>query len=138
MLIKFFGGTGGGAGISSYLVDPNRLGREGAAPEVLSGDIARTCELINSIDRKWTYSTGVISFALEDQPTVSQQKALMADFERLAFAGLSRDRYDVTWVRHSHTEGGRVELHFLVPRLDLATGRASTSRHLVGSIPTRL
>lgn len=124
MLIKFFGGTGSGGGISSYLVDPERPGREDAPPEVLSGDIDRTCQLIDSLDRKWTYSTGVISFALEDQPTVAEQKALMADFERLAFAGLSKDRYDITWVRHSHTDGGRVELHFLTPRMDLATGKS--------------
>lgn len=124
MLVKFFGGTGSGGGIAGYLVDPERQGREEAPPEVLSGDIDRTHELIDSIDRKWTYSTGVISFSLEDKPTAAQQKALMADFERVAFAGLPRDRYDITWVRHSHTDGGRVELHFLTPRMDLATGKS--------------
>jgi len=124
MLIKFFGGTGGGAGIATYLVDPDRAGREGAPPEVLRGDIRRTQELIDSTDRKWTYTTGVISFAPEDNPTVGQQAALMDDFERLAFAGLEKDQYDITWVRHSHTSGGRIELHFLLPRMELSSGRA--------------
>lgn len=124
MLIKFFGGTGGGGGIANYLVDPDRQGREDAAPEVLRGDIAQTRELIDSTDRKWTYSTGVLSFAPEDRPTETQQIALMDDFERLAFAGLERDQYDITWVRHSHTQGGRVELHFLTPRMELASGKA--------------
>jgi len=124
MLIKFFGGTGGGSGIANYLVDPDRQGREDAAPEVLCGDIALTRELIDSSDRKWTYSTGVLSFAPEDRPTEAQQTALMDDFERLAFAGLQRDQYDITWVRHSHTQGGRVELHFLTPRMELSSGKA--------------
>ncbi len=124
MLIKFFGGAGAGGGIASYLTDPTRAGREGCPPEVLRGDIERTVELIDSQNRKWTFTTGVISFALEDQPTEAQQTALMDDFERLAFAGLEPDQYDITWVRHSHTEGGRVELHFLIPRMELASGKA--------------
>ena len=40
------------------------------------------------------------------------------------FAGLRADQYDITWVRHSHTSGGRVELHFLTPRMELASGKA--------------
>ncbi|MDA5558697.1 relaxase/mobilization nuclease domain-containing protein [Shimia sp. MMG029] len=124
MLIKFFGGTGGGSGIANYLIDPERSGREGAAPKVVRGDIARTVELIDAIDRKWKYTTGVLSFAIEDAPTEQQQNNLMDDFERVAFAGFANDRFDITWVRHSHTEGGRVELHFLTPRLDIATGKA--------------
>ena len=69
MLIKFMGGRGGGGPIASYLVDARRAGREEAAPEVVRGDIERTRELIDSIDRKWTYTTGVISFAVEDAPS---------------------------------------------------------------------
>ena len=124
MLIKFMGGRGGGGAIAAYLVDRDRRGREEAAPEVLRGDIERTRELIDSIDRKWTYTTGVISFAREDAPSEDQQQEVMDDFERLAFAGLDPEQYDVTWVRHSHTDGGRVELHFLTPRMELASGRA--------------
>jgi hypothetical protein len=124
MLIKFMGGRGGGGPIASYLVDARRAGREEAAPEVVRGDIERTRELIDSIDRKWTYTTGVISFAIEDAPTEVQQQAVMDDFERVAFAGMDPEQYDITWVRHSHTEGGRTELHFLTPRMELSTGKS--------------
>lgn len=124
MLIKFFGGRGGGGAIAKYLVDPARAGREGNPPEVLRGDIQLTRELIDSQDRKWTFTTGVISFAPTDMPSPSEQNAVMDDFERLAFAGLDRDQFDITWVRHSHTSGGRIELHFLMPRMELTTGRA--------------
>lgn len=124
------GGRGGGGAIASYLTDAHRAGREAAAPEVVRGDIARTRELIDGIDRRWTYTTGVISFAVEDAPTEDQQRAVMEDFERVAFAGMDPEQYDITWVRHSHTSGpegeggGRVELHFLTPRMELTTGKA--------------
>ncbi len=124
MLIKFLGGRGGGGPIAAYLTDAHRAGREAAAPEVLRGDVERTRELIDGIDRRWTYTTGVISFAREDAPTEDQQRAVMDDFERVAFAGLDAEQYDIAWVRHRHTEGGRVELHFLVPRMELTTGKA--------------
>ncbi|EKE43707.1 hypothetical protein OCGS_2192 [Oceaniovalibus guishaninsula JLT2003] len=124
MLIKFMGGRGGGGPIAAYLVARDRPGREEAPPDVVRGDIAQTRELIDSLDRKWTYTTGVISFAREDAPSEAQQRAVMDDFERVAFAGMDPEQYDITWVRHSHTAGGRVELHFLTPRMELRTGKA--------------
>ncbi len=136
MLIKFTsGGRGGGGTIAAYLTDPHRQGREHAAPEVVRGDMERTRELIDGIERTWTYTHGVLSFAPEDRPTEAQQLEAMDQFERLAFAGLDPEQYDVTWVRHSHTghgadegahgeHGGRVELHVVVPRLELTSGRA--------------
>lgn len=125
MLIKFTGGgRGGGRQVAAYLTDAKRAGRDHAAPEVVRGDMAGTRELIDSIERKWTYTHGVLSFALEDAPSEAEQATAMDEFERLAFAGLDREQYDITWVRHQHTEGGRVELHFVVPRMDLTSGKA--------------
>ena len=48
----------------------------------------------------------------------------MDAFEAFAFAGLDAEQFDITWVRHQHTAGGRVELHFVTPRMELASGRA--------------
>ena len=125
MLIKFTtGGRGGGSTIAAYLLDHEREGRESAAPEVVRGDMARTAELIDSIARDWTYTHGVLSFAPEDAPTEDQQREAMDQFEAFAFAGLDAEQYDITWVRHQHTSGGRVELHFVTPRMELTSGRA--------------
>lgn len=125
MLIKFTsGGRGGGGTIAEYLTDPERQGRDDAPPEVVRGNMDRTRELIDSIDRQWSYTHGVVSFALEDAPTEDQQREVMDRFEALAFAGLDPEQYDITWVRHQHTEGGRVELHFVTPRMELTSGRA--------------
>nr|AGL76946.1 mobilization protein A [Paracoccus marcusii] len=125
MLIKFTsGGRGGGAEIAAYLTAGDREGRGHAPPKVVRGDMERTRELIDSIERKWSYTHGVLSFALEDAPTKDQQEEAMDAFERLAFAGMDPEQYDITWVRHQHTEGGRVELHFVTPRMELTTGKA--------------
>ncbi len=123
MLIKFTkGGRGSGAQVAEYLTRSE--GRDHAPPEVVRGDMARTRELIDSIERQWSYTHGVLSFAAEDAPTEAEQHKAMDMFERLAFAGLDREQYDITWVRHSHTETGRTELHFVTPRIDLNSGRA--------------
>ena len=125
MLIKFFArGIGGGSGPVDYVISPDRAGREAMPPEVLRGDADRTRDLIDCVERKWQYTSGVISFAREDAPTAAQQERVMDEFEAAAFAGLAPDQYDILWTRHAHTEGGRVELHFVVPRVELLTGKA--------------
>ena len=141
MLIKFFrNGKGAGAGPVGYLVsdkvlayDDNRdLIRDASGqpvtatreplPEVLRGNPDRTEALIDASRHQWTYRAGVISFAAEDAPTEEQQAEVMDGFERLAFAGLDPEQYEVLWVRHTHE--GRVELHFCTPRLELTSGRS--------------
>ncbi len=45
----------------------------------------------------------------------------MADFEKAAFTGLERDQANIFWVRHKHM--GNVELHSLIPRVELYGNR---------------
>lgn len=47
---------------------------------------------------------------------------LIDDFEQTAFAGLAPDQYATLWIRHSHA--GHHELHFVIPRMELSTGKA--------------
>jgi len=141
VLIKFFpNGKGAGAGPVGYLIadrvlayDGNRDLIHGAdgqpmtvtrepLPEVLRGNPDRTETLIDASRHQWTYRAGVISFADSDDPTEDQQAEVMDQFERLAFAGLDPEQYEVLWVRHRHE--GRVELHFCTPRLELTTGKS--------------
>lgn len=127
MLVKFFnGGQGKGGGIVDYLTrekDGKGVKRE-PLPEVLKGDPEQIVQIIDSLDFKYKYQTGVISFAPEDAPTEKQQQALIDSFEKTAFAGLEPDQYDILWVKHSHTSGERVELHFVTPRVELSTGKS--------------
>jgi len=113
---------GRGSSPVGYVVRPE--GRENAPPDVLRGQPERTQELIDSIERKWRYTSGVVSFALDDAPTAEQQEKVMDEFERAAFAGLDADQYDILWVRHQHTAGGRIELHFVTPRVELHSGKS--------------
>ena len=127
MLVKFFaGGTGAGKSPVQYLIketDSKGVIRE-PLPEIIKGNPNQTIQLIDSLDFKYKFHSGVISFAPEDNPTEAQQQAIINSFEETAFAGLDKDQYDILWVRHSHTSNGRIELHFVTPRVELTTGKS--------------
>lgn len=128
MHVKFFPtGKGGGKGPTKYLTD-EAIYKDGELivrdplPEVLRGDVSITRSLIDSSKNEWKYTSGVIAFHADDSPTEAQQQQVMDDFERLAFAGLEPDQYNILWVRHTHE--GNVELHMVTPRLELESGKA--------------
>ncbi len=123
MYIKVFAhGKGRGELATNYLVREDYHNREEEPPEILRGDPDLTAELINSIDRKWKYTAGVLSWHPEDKVTPEKEIELMNDFEKLAFAGLEHDQYNTLWVRHTHAN--HHELHFVIPRMELSTGKA--------------
>ena len=45
----------------------------------------------------------------------------MQSFEETLLAGLDRDQYDITWIEH--TDKGRLELNFVIPNVELSTGK---------------
>lgn len=149
MLIKFFGsGVGSGGPPTDYVcgeVVPTVAtvtGKDGKLhskilrdatgkpvmkvrnppPEILAGDRRQTKTLIDSLDFRWKYTSGVIAFSPDDTPSDEDIREIMEDFQNLAFAGLERDRTNILWVRHVHE--GTTELHFIVPRVDLLTGKS--------------
>lgn len=123
MYIKVFPhGQGGGDGPTHYLVRPDYPGRDELPPEVLRGDVDSTRALIDSLDTKWRFTAGVLSWHPDDAVTPEQEQRLMDDFEQVAFAGLEPDQRNILWVRHSHA--GHHELHFVIPRVELASGKA--------------
>lgn len=137
MLVSFFArGNGAGKGPVEYCVlpvvpafdlitrkkIPGKFVHRDPVPVVMAGDMERTIMLIDSSFNKFKYTSGVVAFAPSDNPTLQQQKAVMASFEKYAFAGLDRDQFDILWVRHLHE--GNVELHFVIPRIELSTGKA--------------
>lgn len=63
----------------------------------------------------------------------------MDRFENAVFAGLPPDRRSIVWIKHA--DKGRTELHFVVPRVDLGTGKSlniapptPASRHLLDTL----
>ena len=123
MYMKVFPhGQGGGDGPTHYLVRPDYPGRDELPPEVLRGDVETTRDLIDSLDTKWKFTAGVLSWHPDDAVTPEQEQQIMDDFEEMAFAGLEPDQRNMLWVRHSHA--GHHELHFVIPRVELSGGKA--------------
>ncbi|NOG32929.1 relaxase/mobilization nuclease domain-containing protein [Halomonas sp. TBZ9] len=91
-------------------------------PTVLRGDPAATEQLIDSLEFRYRYKSGVLSFAPGEVITPEQEQNIMDRFEKVAFAGLHPDQYNILWVRHEHA--GHHELHFVTPRVELTTGKS--------------
>ena len=122
MLMKVFPhGTGEGNKPTRYLVRPDYPGRDTRPPQVLRGDTAMTCALIDSIERRWKFTSGALSWHPDDKVSPEKEEEVMDAFEQVAFAGLAPDQRNILWVRHLHA--GHHELHFVIPRLELSSGK---------------
>ncbi|MDL2279797.1 relaxase/mobilization nuclease domain-containing protein [Desulfovibrio sp. OttesenSCG-928-G11] len=128
MLIKVFDtGQGAGFGPVEYVCSPNPFGRglRQVTPQILKGDANMMRLQIDAVPFAWKYTSGVVSFASEDAPTEDQQAEIMDDFEALAFSGLPLSSKSILWVRHKHA--GRTELHFVIPRQEVHSGKSFNS-----------
>lgn len=118
MIIKFHNrGVGRGSGPVGYLLgrDGNR---EGATLD--RGNPAVIEALIDSSPYAKKYTSGVLSFAEADLPRATKDK-LMSDFEKALLPGLEGNQYAVLWVEHR--DKGRLELNFVVPNIELQSGK---------------
>lgn len=126
MYIKVFPhGKGRGSGPVDYATredDPHTKEPRPVAPEVVKGEPEQTRRLIDSIDNKWKYTSGVMSWSPGEVVTPEQESELIREFEQVAFAGLEEHQYNCLWVRHEHA--GHHELHFIIPRVELESGKA--------------
>ncbi len=122
MMIKVFPhGKGEGNKPTRYLVREDYPGRDTRPPQVLRGDPAMASALIDSIDRRWKFTAGVLAWHPDDKVSAAQEEEVMDAFEQVAFAGLEPDQRYILWVRHTHA--GHHELHFVIPRLELSSGK---------------
>lgn len=119
MMNKFMRGrgSGSGAGAIRYL-----LKERDPMPQVVRGDAALTRELIDSLEFQCKYKSGVLSFSPGETITGEMEQDIMNRFERVAFAGLGADQYNILWVRH--LDKARHELHYVVPRVELSTQKS--------------
>lgn len=119
MIVKFLGNKGGGSAGATidYLLGEDR-DREGAI--LLSGDPDLTARIADNLDFQNRYTVGVLSFE-EKNLEAYQKQEIMQGFEKTLLAGLDRDQYDITWIEH--TDKGRLELNFVIPNVELSTGK---------------
>lgn len=125
MLIKFLKhSTGSGKRAISYLLgEKDHKGNARAGVRVLRGDAYLIGDLIDSLDSLHRYSSGVIAFHPNDQPSEIEIQNLLEDFERIGFAGLDSDQYSWCAVEHLEDDGSK-HIHLVVPRIELTTGKS--------------
>ena len=121
MVVQFFKGGRTYKGAKSavaYLLN-ERL--EQGTAKVYEGNPDLTLKIISQINRKWKFTSGVISFEEPYEKISSLLPQIKEEFEKTFFPGLNKDQYNILYVLH--TDKGRAELHFLVPRTELTTGK---------------
>jgi len=118
MLVKFFRHGTNTKGSIEYLLN-NR--EELGTATTLRGNPTLTKNIIKNIKQKNKYKSGCLSF--EEKNISSQQKQdIMNSFEDMLLAGFDKDQYNILWVEH--IDKGRLELNFVIPRIDLTTSKA--------------
>lgn len=118
MIVKIHSrGAGSGSGPVDYLLGKDR---QRAQASVLRGDPDRVCELIDSCDFARSYTSGVLSFQ-EPDIADSEKSRLMDEWEQTLMTGLDRDQYNCLWVEHR--DKGRLELNFVIPNIELQSGK---------------
>ncbi|OOP97469.1 relaxase/mobilization nuclease domain-containing protein [Helicobacter pylori] len=121
MLIKFWGtnqGGGDGDGSVNYLL--NERVEQGTA-RVLKGDTNLTKSLLLSLTQKHKACVGCLSFE-ESNIDESLKYELMESFENALLTESMQNRYNILWVEH--TDKGRLELNFVIPKIDLERQKA--------------
>lgn len=91
-------------------------------PELVEGNAELTKNIINNLSFKHKYVTGVLSFRDGENLSLAAQHKLIEDFQNTFCPFDDPARVNFLWVRHF--DKGRLELHFLMPRVDLKTGKS--------------
>ncbi len=120
MIVKFFKApkSGNGKGSVYYLLD--KRVKENTS-RLLYGSKREVLELIDNIDSKYKTTVGCLSFE-EKNIDEKAKHQIMREFERQLLPGLEKEKnYKILWVEH--TDKNRLELNFVIPRIELETGR---------------
>ncbi|GAA7771647.1 hypothetical protein JP0171_14600 [Helicobacter pylori] len=121
MLVKFWGikqGEGDGDGSVNYLL--NERVKQGTA-KVLKGDANLTKSLLLSLTQKHKACVGCLSFE-EPDTDENLKHELIESFETALLTEKMQGRYNILWVEH--TDKGRLELNFVIPKIDLVRQKA--------------
>ena len=122
MVVKFFKPPthGGSIGAIQYLLSGKRV-KNGTA-KVLQGDPNITKDLILNNPHKQKVDVGCLSFEEANIDERIKYK-LMQEFEEMLLPNM-QGKYNVLWVEH--TDKGRLELNFCIPKIELERNRALT------------
>ncbi|WP_339415112.1 hypothetical protein [Pseudomonas sp. RL_105y_Pfl1_103] len=128
-------GGGGGAGPVDYMVDDDYYDKANQiwkprkpAPKVVEGDAQLMIEMIDALDTKHLYTSGVLSFTRDDTEKLKSHGLdeavhdITGRLKEMLFAGISQEHWQVLIVAHTHLD--RLELHYVTPRHNYEVGRA--------------
>lgn len=91
--------------------------------QTLRGDAQTFVAITESLNFDYRYSSAVIAWSKEDNPSDAQIQETLDQFEKHAFANLDPTRYHMNAVLHVARDGSK-HVHVLVPRVDLGTGKS--------------
>ncbi|WP_163556324.1 relaxase/mobilization nuclease domain-containing protein [Helicobacter suis] len=130
MLVKFWGNKKGGSESSiDYLLDERF--KAGTA-RILKGNAELTKNLINTLTQKHKICVGCLSFEESNIEEYLKQE-IIESFEYALLTEEMQGRYNILWVEHR--DKGRLELNFVIPRIDLATKKAFTPYYHKADLP---
>ena len=118
MHIKFLPhGTGNAQKAVTYLLaSHDHNGAPRPEVRVLRGNPKLVAELAESLSFVHRYTSGMINWHVDDDPSEDEMQEVLDDFERVAFAGMEHDQYSYAAISH----GGHV--HVFAARVELRTG----------------
>lgn len=99
------------------------MGNVRAGVEVLRGDATTFNAICDASPHLWKYTSGVIAWSKDDDPTPDQINEVLNEFEAHAFAGLDQSQYHLFAVLHTDDDGSK-HIHVLTPRLDIQSGKS--------------
>ena len=125
MHIKFLPhDKGSGRDAVVYLLgEKDSKGEIRADVQVLRGNPEQLGQLIDSLKFVNRYTSAVIAFHKDDEPTDAEIQKVLDDFECVAFAGLKPNQYAWSAVLHEESDGSK-HIHIITPRVELTTGRS--------------
>ncbi|KAF0862824.1 hypothetical protein [Pseudomonas sp. LD120] len=128
-------GGGGGSGPVDYFIDDQYRDKEEGIwlprdplPEVIEGDPALMVQMIDALDYKHKYTSGVLSFTHGDTEKLrlSGLSEAIADIngrlKEMLFSGIAPEHQHILIVKQSHLD--RLELHYVLPRHNYEVDRA--------------
>jgi len=125
MHIKFISrGKGSAKDAETYLTqEHDHKGEIRADIQVLRGNPSHVSELADSLDFAHRYTSGVIAWHVDDNPTDDEIAQVLNDFEKVAFAGLDANQYSWYAVLHEESNGAK-HVHVVSARVELSTGKS--------------
>lgn len=120
MHIKIFKEHGKSVGASAinYLMG-DKDGERVTEPVLLKGNLISLERSIDTSPHKWKYTSGVLSFS--EVLTDEQKLEIIDSFEAHHFPAMSHHNFEVAYVEHN--DHNRTEIHFLIARIDLESGK---------------